>query len=87
MYVSIPITQPIPYIIKKIKGRTSKELRKEFGEYLKKFYWSKVLWSVGYFVATVGEINHKTVKQYVENQGKKDIEEECIELDEVKELR
>ncbi|MDJ0626552.1 MAG: hypothetical protein QNJ31_09340 [Candidatus Caenarcaniphilales bacterium] len=33
------------------------------------------------FVTTVGEVNHEIIKQYVENQGQKDIEEECIPLE------
>ena len=81
MYVSIPVTQPMPYVVKMLKGRSSKVLGEEFAGYLKQFYWSKkVLWAVGYFIATVGEVNHDTIQKYVENQGKKDIEEECIEI-------
>lgn len=83
LYVSIPVTQPLPYVVKTLKGKTSFLLRKEFKEYLKRFYWkTNALWAVGYFVATVGEVTHDTIKKYIEQQGKKDIEEECIELKE-----
>ena len=81
MYVSVPPVQPIPYVVKTLKGRTSKILRKEFANHLKQFYWKGVLWAVGYFVSTVGEVSHEIIKKYVENQGRKDIEEECIPLE------
>ncbi len=80
MYVSVPPVQPIPYIVKILKGRTSKVLRGEFKDHLKEFYLRDALWAVGYFVATVGEVTHETVNRYVEEQGIKDIEEECVEL-------
>ena len=80
MYISVPPVQPIPYVVKILKGRTSKVLREKFKDHLKEFYLNDVLWAVGYFVATVGEVTHETVKQYIEEQGTKDIEEECVEL-------
>jgi putative transposase len=80
LYVTIPPVQPIPYVVKILKGRTAKIIRKEFARELSLYYWKPVLWAVGYFVATVGEINHETIKNYVEQQGKKDIEDECSEV-------
>lgn len=81
LYLTIPPVQPVPYVVKILKGRTSKTIRKEFAKELRPYYWKPVLWAVGYFVATVGEINHETIKNYVDQQGKKDIEEECSEVD------
>lgn len=81
MYISIPVVHPIPYVVKRLKWRSSKVINDEFQSHLTKFYWKKrVLWAVWYFVATVWEVNHETIKNYVENQWKKDIEDECIEL-------
>ena len=80
MYVAVPLVQPIPYVMKKLKGRTSKILRKEFEGYLKEYYWEKVLWAVGYFVATVGEVTHEVVKKYVEDQGTQEVLGKKIEL-------
>ena len=81
LYVSIPVVHPIPMLVHRLKGVSSFQLRKEFGAELSKFYWSKkVLWAVGYFVATVGEVNHETIKKYVEEQGKLEIENDCIEV-------
>lgn len=81
LYLTIPPVQPLPYVVQILKGRTAKIIRKEFAKELRPFYWKPVLWAVGYFVATVGEINHETIKNYVEQQGKKDIEDECSEME------
>jgi len=40
-----------------------------------------VLWAVGYFVATVGEVSHELIQKYVESQGKKDVLGEIVSLD------
>jgi len=86
IYVSIPVVQPIPMIMQRLKGSTSFQLNKEFRKELKQYYWNKnVLWAVGYFVATVGEVNHETIEKYVEDQGKKDIKDECVELADIQE--
>ncbi len=82
IYCSIPQSQHLPYVLQMFKGRTSKIIREEFSFYLKQFYWKPFLWAVGYFIATVGEITHDTIKRYVENQGKQEIlgEDEEVEL-------
>ncbi|BAE47705.1 IS200/IS605-like element ISCbt1 family transposase [Clostridium botulinum C] len=54
-------------IMQKIKGVTSRELRKEFVELSK----MPSLWTRSYFVSTAGNISSETVKQYVENQKKR----------------
>ena len=51
-------------VIKRIKGRASHHLRKEFPE-LKKL---PTLWSPSYFVSTAGNVSSDTIKKYIENQ-------------------
>jgi len=80
MYVSIPLTSPIPMVMNKLKWRTSKIIREEFVEELKEYYWKSVLWAEWYFVATVWEISHETIKKYVDMQWEKDVLWEEIEL-------
>ena len=88
LYVTIPPVQPIPYVLKQLKGRSSKILREEFKEELKKYYWNKkALWAVGYFVATVGNVDDKLIADYVEKQGLREIDEDCIELKATDEVR
>lgn len=40
-------------------------------DYLKRFYYGrhKMLWSKGYFCATVGEASEETIEKYIDNQG------------------
>ncbi len=51
-------------VIKRIKGRASHYLRKEFPE-LKKL---PTLWSPSYFVSTAGNVSSDTIQKYIENQ-------------------
>lgn len=81
LYCSIPHSQHLPYVVQLFKGRTSKVLRKEYATHLRKYYWKPLLWAVGYFVATVGEVTHDTVKRYVEAQGKQEVLGEDTEID------
>ena len=76
MYISIPISQYIPYVVKKLKGVSAKKIREEFKEELKEYYWNPVLRAVGYFICSVWEINDKIIKQYIEEQWKEDILED-----------
>ncbi len=56
---------PVHKAIKRIKGRTSHDLREEFR-------WLKsripTLWTNSYFVSTVGGAPISVVKRYIENQ-------------------
>lgn len=51
-------------IAKRIKGRLSHHLRKEFPELLK----LPTLWTPSYFCATTGNASTETVKKYIESQ-------------------
>lgn len=51
-------------IMQKIKGVTSRELRKEFPQLSK----MPSLWTRSYFVSTAGNVSSETIKKYVENQ-------------------
>ncbi|NES84573.1 MAG: IS200/IS605 family transposase [Moorea sp. SIO2B7] len=54
-------------IIKRIKGRASHHLRKEFPSLLK----LPTLWTPSYFVASTGNTSTETVKKYIESQKNK----------------
>ena len=80
MYISIPLSKPIPRVVKLLKWNSSKYIRKEFKEELKEWYWKPVLWADWYFIATVWEVTHKTIKNYVEQQGEEENHTEEVEL-------
>ena len=54
-------------VVKAIKGRTSRDLRREFPALRSR---QPTLWTNSYFVATVGGAPLAIVKQYIENQKK-----------------
>ena len=50
--------------------------------FLKKVYWGDKagIWSVGYFVSTVG-INEETIQKYIQHQGMEDSGQATLELE------
>ena len=71
IYVQIPPRMSISKLIQYLKGKTSRKLQMEYPS-LKKRYWSKHLWAIGYFVRTTGNVTDEMIKSYIENQGKDD---------------
>jgi len=55
-------------LVNNYKTVTSRLLRKEFSEFLSKYYWKPYFWSQSYFIATVSERNHASVLSYVKKQ-------------------
>ena len=80
MYISIPLSKPIPKVVKLLKWWSSRQIRKEFWKELLEWYWKPVIWATWYFIATVWEINHETIKNYVEHQWEEENKTEEIEL-------
>ena len=67
LFVSCQPQMTIHKLVKAFKGRSSNILRQEFPELLK----LPSLWTNSYFVSTAGNISHKTIQKYIENQSKK----------------
>ena len=67
----IPPKYSVSEIMGRIKGQTASILRKRF-DWLKKVYWKEnIVWSDGYFVATIG-LDEEQIKRYVKWQGQQD---------------
>jgi putative transposase len=64
LFLNVKPTDDPASIMRKIKGRASHYLRKEFPELLK----IPTLWTPSYFVSTAGNICTETVKRYIEQQ-------------------
>jgi REP-associated tyrosine transposase len=47
--------------------RDEHPLQEEFPHFRKR-YWGQHLWARGYFCATVGAVDEKTIMEYIENQ-------------------
>lgn len=70
MLLSLPPQQAPSRAVCSIKTVTSRMLRKEFNDYLSKFYWKDSFWSDSYLVLTVGGATIDVVKSYIEDQRK-----------------
>jgi hypothetical protein len=67
-YGDSPSTQLAPAkLVQFLKGRSSRMLQRDF-QHLRKRYWGQHLWARGYFCATVGAVDEKTVMAYIESQ-------------------
>ena len=77
--VSIPPKYPVSYVVNLLKSNTGRKMREKF-TFLDKVYWgSEGIWSIGYFVSTVG-INEDTIRKYIEYQGWEDSGQAKLEL-------
>ena len=69
--IEIPPNITISDAVKKLKGNSSMIIRKKF-KFIREMYLEKDgVWSVGYFVSSVG-LNEEQVKRYIEWQNKKE---------------
>lgn len=64
--LSVPPKYSPSEVMRRIKGKTSEVLFREFPE-IKKRYWGQHFWARGYFVSSVG-IDEETIKKYIQSQ-------------------
>lgn len=77
--MEIPPNIAIADAVQQLKGISSMELRKQFA-FIRKMYLGKDgIWSVGYFVSSVG-LNEASIKKYIEWQGKKESQPQTTKL-------
>ena len=69
--VSFPPKYSISEIVRILKTNTSAALKKKFTYLQKRYYGKEGIWSVGYFVSTVG-LDEKIIGKYVRYQEKED---------------
>ena len=56
-------------MVRSLKSVTSRKLRNEFSEPLKKYYWKPYFWNRAYAIISVGgRANIETLLQYIKNQ-------------------
>jgi len=71
LYVQVPPSLAISKLVQNLKGKTSRRIQQEYPS-LKKRYWGKHLWAIGYFARTTGNVTDDIVKSYIENQAEDD---------------
>jgi len=67
LLVSVPPLLSPAKLVQYVKGKSSRQLQEDF-PHLRKRYWGQHLWACGYFCATVGVVDEKTIMEYIENQ-------------------
>ena len=66
MHIDYPPKLSISYILKQLKGRSSRLLQKEF-PHLKKRFWGRHFWARGFGAWSTGNITDKMVQEYIEH--------------------
>jgi putative transposase len=66
MHISYRPSQSVSELVKRMKGRTSRKLQQEFPE-LKKRYWGRHFWSIGFGCWSTGNITDEMVNEYLEH--------------------
>ena len=66
MHIEYPPSISISSLIRKLKGRTSRILQKEYDE-LRRRYWGKHFWGIGYGAWSTGNITDKMVEEYLKH--------------------
>ena len=79
LLMTIPPKMSVSEVVNLIKSNTGKAMRDKY-DFLKYVYYGRGgIWSVGYFVSTVG-VNESIIRRYIELQGKEDCGQAQLEL-------
>ena len=70
MHIEYPPSLSISNLVKRLKGRTSIMLQKEFPE-LGKTYWGRHFWATGFGAWSTGKISDEMVQEYLEHHKDK----------------
>jgi len=66
MHIEYSPSQSLSLLVKKLKGRTSHHLQLEY-PILKKRYWGRHFWSIGFGAWSTGVITDEMVQEYLEH--------------------
>lgn len=66
MHIEYPPRLGISDLVKRLEGRTSRILQLEF-PHLRKQYWGKHFWAIGYGAWSTGNVTEELVQQYLEH--------------------
>ena len=71
MHINYRPSQSNSELVKRLKGRTSRKLQQEF-PLLKKRYWGKHFWAIGFGCWSTGNITDEMVNDYLEHHRRPD---------------
>jgi len=66
LHIEYPPSLSISNLIKRLKGRSFRLLQKEYSE-LRKRYWGRHLWAIGYGAWSTGNITEKLIQEYLKH--------------------
>ena len=66
LHIEYPPKKNISDLVKRLKGRSSRRLQDEY-PMLKKRYWGRHFWAIGYGAWSTGNITDKMVEDYLEH--------------------
>lgn len=71
LITSFPPKYSIAKVVQVLKQNTGRALKDRFQFLRERYFGGGGIWSVGYFVSTIG-LDERMIKKYVEHQGKED---------------
>jgi len=80
MHIEYPPSLSISNLVKRLKGRTSRLLQKEYSE-LQRRYWGKHFWAIGYGAWSTGNITEDVVNEYLKRHKSSANDQESFKLD------
>jgi len=67
MLIEYSPSKTLSDLVKRLKGRTSRRLQEEFPQ-LRKQYWGRHFWAIGYGAWSTGNVTEEVVKEYLEHR-------------------
>ena len=64
LFLSYPPKLSVSYIVKRLKGRSSRKIQQEFPE-LRKRYWGRHFWGIGYGAFSSGNVTDEMIEEYI----------------------
>ena len=80
MHIEYPPSLSLSNLVKSIKGRSSRLLQKDYTE-LKRRYWGKHLWGIGYGAWSTGNITDQIVEDYLKHHKKSSNDKNNLKLE------
>ena len=82
MHIEYPPKKSISEVVKRLKGRSPRILQQEYPE-LRKRYWGRHFWAIGYGAWTTGNVTEQMVQDYIaQHQSKSNTDSNKMILDE-----
>ena len=80
MHIEYRPSQDVSSLVKKLKGRSSRRMQQEFPT-LKKRYWGRHFWAIGFGCWSTGNITDEMVNEYLEHHRKSDNDTDAFMLE------